>query len=424
MELKKITDADLQGVGVIGMEDTPNLSALEMQKKVEEVVREVVIPAINANIDATASKEDLRLAVFKAGAGDMQAQGYDNDLDGVVNRADNGFFTYTHSKSGNVHRLTGSGDNIKFITTAAFSEGDVFEIGGVTYPAFLINGEKLPDGFFTADMAVSCFRHGNCLNFSAGGAGDILNFKVVGGTSRPVSPAENTVWVKTATPITEYSVRGIETPTFTAKEGYVHITAQMTGSTGATMNILKKNSIYMKLTNVYQYEKGSWNRKEAYIWQSGGWQQLSAVVITVYPGRAVTTMFTEATGVINGFKISRTGYREGYGMAYITVNLSGASQMTVTGTLGDCCGMCLTNTMPQANANPGALSVASQNKDNGYNHANVWYKTNWDTETTVPVDETFDVSAFSGNYYLVLALYGSHVGRPESVAEITMVKTV
>ena len=37
MELKKITEADLQGVGVVGMEDTPNLSALEMQKKVEEV---------------------------------------------------------------------------------------------------------------------------------------------------------------------------------------------------------------------------------------------------------------------------------------------------------------------------------------------------------------------------------------------------
>ncbi|MBR4036563.1 MAG: hypothetical protein IKJ05_07530, partial [Oscillospiraceae bacterium] len=68
MELKKITDADLQGVGVIGMEDTPNLSALEMQKKVEEVVREVVIPAINANVDATASKEDLRQAVFNSGA--------------------------------------------------------------------------------------------------------------------------------------------------------------------------------------------------------------------------------------------------------------------------------------------------------------------------------------------------------------------
>ena len=36
MELRKITDRDLQGYGVIGMADTPNLSAREMQEKVEE----------------------------------------------------------------------------------------------------------------------------------------------------------------------------------------------------------------------------------------------------------------------------------------------------------------------------------------------------------------------------------------------------
>ena len=59
MKLRKITEADLQGVGVIGMEDTPNLSALEMQKKVEEVVREVVIPAINAKFFTVSSPGEV-----------------------------------------------------------------------------------------------------------------------------------------------------------------------------------------------------------------------------------------------------------------------------------------------------------------------------------------------------------------------------
>ena len=422
MELKKITEADLQGVGVVGMEDTPNLSALEMQKKVEEVVREVVIPAINANIDATASKEDLRMAVFNAGAGDMQAQGYDNDLDGVVNRADNGFFTYKHTKSGNTHNLAGSGDNIKFVSTAPYSEGDSFTVNGSKVSARLINGENLPDGFFAGGMAVTCFRNGDSINFNAVGAGNILNFKVVGGISQPASPAENTVWVNTATDISGYTLSSAQTPAGTAQAGWVHITAQTADMN--SMNILKKNGIYMKLTDIYQYENGKWNRKEAYVYTAGQWQQTSAVIVTVYPGRSVTTMFTANTGVVSGFSISRTAFEEGYGMVYITVNLTGVEQMTVTGSLGDCCGMCLSATLPQANANPGALSVCSQNSDTGYKHDSIWMKTNWDTDSTVTVNETFDVSAYSGNYYLILALYGSHVGKGASKAEITTVKTI
>lgn len=195
MSLKKITDTDLQGYGVVGMEDTPNLSARAMQEKVEEVVRKVVIPVMNENIDYTASKQDLMEAVFNAGAGDMQASAYDSNVDGIVNRADNGFFTYTHSKSGNVHYLYGNGSNVKFVSSAPYKDGDVFMIGDNVYPAFLINGDSLPDGHFVRDMAVTCFVHGNCLNFISGGAG--LNFKVVGSTAQPASPKENTIWVDT-----------------------------------------------------------------------------------------------------------------------------------------------------------------------------------------------------------------------------------
>ena len=47
MGFTRITDADLTGKGVIGQPDVPGLSALEMQQKVEQVVREVAIPAVN-----------------------------------------------------------------------------------------------------------------------------------------------------------------------------------------------------------------------------------------------------------------------------------------------------------------------------------------------------------------------------------------
>ena len=47
MNYRKITDSDLQNVGVIGLPDTPELSTDEMQAKFEETVRSVVIPAFN-----------------------------------------------------------------------------------------------------------------------------------------------------------------------------------------------------------------------------------------------------------------------------------------------------------------------------------------------------------------------------------------
>lgn len=51
MELRKILDQDLTGKGVVGQSDTPGLSALEMQNKVEEIARAVIIPIFNENVD-------------------------------------------------------------------------------------------------------------------------------------------------------------------------------------------------------------------------------------------------------------------------------------------------------------------------------------------------------------------------------------
>ena len=127
MELKIITEADLVGRGVIGMADTPNLSARRMQEKVEEVVRSVVIPVMNENAQKTVTKQDLADAVFNSGAGDMQSGFYDGNTDGIVDRADNGLFVYTQSEN----ILSGSGANGKFKATA-----------GGAYTAFTIDGQS------------------------------------------------------------------------------------------------------------------------------------------------------------------------------------------------------------------------------------------------------------------------------------------
>lgn len=105
MEYKKITAEDIAGKGVVGQADTPLLSALEMQNKVEEVPRAVIIPHFNSLIDSlgerdadvdtalsdryTKTETDNAIArtVTEIGAGDMAKAIYDTDGDGVVDNA-------------------------------------------------------------------------------------------------------------------------------------------------------------------------------------------------------------------------------------------------------------------------------------------------------------------------------------------------
>ena len=66
-----------------------------------------------------------------------------------------------------------------------------------------------------------------------------LNFKVVGGTSQPTNPKENTIWVNTSTTITGYVFSAAEPAA--PEEGMVWIT---TGTSSTVeFNALKKNGI-------------------------------------------------------------------------------------------------------------------------------------------------------------------------------------
>ena len=53
--LTKITEADLEGKGVIGLPDTPGLSTADMQEKFEETARAVLVPAFNRLVEELAS---------------------------------------------------------------------------------------------------------------------------------------------------------------------------------------------------------------------------------------------------------------------------------------------------------------------------------------------------------------------------------
>lgn len=274
MEYKKITENDLVGKGVVGQPDTPALSALEMQNKVEEVVRDVVIPAFNGlvgvvskDMAARYTKDETDNAINKKmteiGAGDMQTAVYDTDGDGMVDKAKeakNGLFTYVHSGSS----LTGKGENGRFKAVA-----------GGTYTSFTVNGTVCgvkcgedTEIDLVAGAWYTFILDGNTINFKQGGAG--LNFKIVGGTTQPASPKENTIWVNTDLEITGWGF-GTE-PADYLTTGGVWIKTSTNGN--VEFNALKKNGICIYPQSCMQWDGTKYVSKDVKVYKNGQWLAL------------------------------------------------------------------------------------------------------------------------------------------------------
>lgn len=106
---------------------------------------------------------------------------------------DTGIQLYTHSSGA----LTGTGTHGKFKAT---SSGTISSIKVNGTAKSVKCGEET-----SIDLVSGCWYifilDGSTINFSTGGAGAGINFKVVGGTSAPASPKENTIWVNTNTAV-------------------------------------------------------------------------------------------------------------------------------------------------------------------------------------------------------------------------------
>ena len=116
---------------------------------------------------------------------------------------------------------------------------------------------------------------------NAGGGGTSLNFKVVGGITRPTSPKENTIWVNTDVAIPGYTISGIETPGWAMTEGWVYINAKTgTASGSPEFNALKKNEILISPIATKQYVGSQWVDKEAKIYQGSQWVDWATYLYT------------------------------------------------------------------------------------------------------------------------------------------------
>ena len=88
MALKQILPADLQGKGNVGRPDTPGVSLEEMQRILDEIPREVIVPVFNDNMKAIDAElanrytkeetsQQIDEKVVQVGAGDMAKAVYD-----------------------------------------------------------------------------------------------------------------------------------------------------------------------------------------------------------------------------------------------------------------------------------------------------------------------------------------------------------
>ena len=109
------------------------------------------------------------------------------------------------------------------------------------------------------------FKHG-----ASGSGGALLNFQVVGGTSAPARPKENTIWVKTGAPITPWHI-GPNEPS--VAEGVVWVQTDVASS--FAFNALKKNGLMVYPAACKVWNGAKFALADASIYQGGKWSQFS-----------------------------------------------------------------------------------------------------------------------------------------------------
>ena len=102
---------------------------------------------------------------------------------------------------------------------------------------------------------------------SGDSGGSELNFEVVGGTTQPANPIENTFWVNTNTDISKY-VFSITEPS-NPIEGMVWFSCEDTSTN--EFNALKDNILQIYPQAVKQYVSGAWVAVSVMMYQNATW---------------------------------------------------------------------------------------------------------------------------------------------------------
>lgn len=240
----------------------------------------------------------------------------------------------------------------------------------------------------------------------------VLNFTVVGGTTVPVNPKENTIWVNTNNKITSWIFNTI-TPT-NPSNGMVWIS---TGTSSHIMfNALNVNGLQVHPLSTRQYVNGEWKSKTAKIYQNGSWVDWHKYIYkngdftditggwtaTKWNGGSelTLTMTVDETGVMT-FKSATTGGtgRMGYFYTNNAVNLTDYNKI---------CWNITADNAPSGTSYNHQLFVFT---DNNYTTKDAYV---YITNDTIGVYE-IDISGLTGAYKIG-ACMTNHTGSTHSIS--------
>ena len=135
MAFEKITDSELESVGVELLDDVPGLSPGAMKAKFEETAKKLLAPKINKLIDAL---DDMNLEIAVKGSGDVLYLRLNADK--VLETSPDGETWQATGSSGHLI-LNSDGESVPQRSRMQFLGADVKDIGGVTQIA-MQKGDK------------------------------------------------------------------------------------------------------------------------------------------------------------------------------------------------------------------------------------------------------------------------------------------
>lgn len=115
--------------------------------------------------------------------------------------------------------------------------------------------------------------------------GASLNFEVVGGTTRPSNPKENTIWVNTNREIVSCALAA--TAPTAPTNGMLWI--EIGGYASVFIEVVEDSGIVVGLSDIKLYYDGAWNNVEAQIYQGGEWDASLTSLYLVKNGEANPT---------------------------------------------------------------------------------------------------------------------------------------
>lgn len=248
-------------------------------------------------------------------------------------------------------------------------------------------------------------------NTGGGGVGG-LNFQVIGGTTSPNNPKENTIWVNTSTKITGWAFSATQ-PTGATGMVWISVGASST----VEFNALKKNNITVYPISAKQYVSGAWVDKTAKSYQNGAWVDWVRFVFKDGGyGDISGFICTRSTATLNNKILTLTSSGNVYSNAYSKekIDLSNVDSIVVkfeSGSIAYTGYFGVMATVPDQNTSTGVISGLDVVKTVAPGGGDM---------TSFSGDYALDVSNLSGEFYLVFNFSGTGKGNGIlNISEIT-----